>query len=421
MVAAILLLFLLSTTVYRVDFSLGHLGFKLVPSLIMSAVLVPTAALLLLNDPGKVKKDIGIITLYSILLVSICGLSLLWGYEDILQFKRLLLFSLVLFASVCFAVILGSLDPDRQRSTLCKFVRHGIAIYIMFSAFQVAFFKRGEFFLTMANPFINNFFAPYPQTIGSLLPRLSGGFIDPNLAGYFLALIFFISSYLGLSRYRIISFILLILTFSRSAIFGFILSYLASLVLKAYRKDVPAREAYLNLTGALGYTAVSLVLTTAVLLVLFKYADLIASVISVRFGTDLQAGSGKIHVDLIGYALSQLDNPFSLFCGHGFNSSFIYVNPIFGGGKYANFHSEFITFLFEEGIVGLAAYLSIYLFIATRLAQDLRARRLPLVSLLMSFFLFNIFYQQYMFFYYWIGLFTALVVEPGRHAKEALP
>ncbi|MEQ8237614.1 MAG: O-antigen ligase family protein [Cyclobacteriaceae bacterium] len=264
---------------------------------------------------------------------------------------------------------------------------------------QIYFFVRGQHYGYTAEPF--SFIELYPRTIGPFLPRLTGGFIDPNVCGYYFTFFCFLSFINEkLRSYRLLFMLIVVFTLSRSAIAALFAAYFLLIglnIIDDFHLLTRVRKKTLKLLAAL-------VLCVSVLVysVSGKLFSFIGTALNARLS---DKGSTNIHVNLYDLAFNELsNNMMALIFGKGFSTSFIYTRDIFGDNKYGNFHSEYVTFLFETGIIGSIIYA---LFFLVPLFQLIRNRKEikyanVLIAILFSIFLQNIFYQQYMFFYYWI-------------------
>ncbi|RDC62975.1 hypothetical protein AHMF7616_01574 [Adhaeribacter pallidiroseus] len=105
--------------------------------------------------------------------------------------------------------------------------------------------------------------------------------------------------------------------------------------------------------------------------------------------------------------------------GYGFSSSFLYTQKFFPNSKYGNFHSELITIFFETGVIGFILY---FLFLSipliTLLMQQLR-KNINYILIGISFFLQGIFYQQFLFQYYWIMIAIIWLVPVIKFPGES--
>lgn len=397
--------YLVSMLMYRIDFGIGIFSFRVTPALLMSLVIIASFFFRNFYVGNKFSFD-GFsksILLYVLLLLGYTSLTLVWGFYDLLQLKRLILFLISLFSSLCFIILFDS--NNSKKKVLLNFIKYSVFIYILFCLVQIYYFIEGKFILIMqreGKDFLWGFINPYPVTIGPYFPRLTGGFIDPNLAGYALTILYFFSEFLNKRKYQVVLIILLILTISRSAIVGFLVSYTIYklLLILVYKKIT------LNLEGVIFRFLKYFLFMVLIIFVLFKFEQTLKVIIDIRFGSDLASGSGKTHIALIEYAIQELKG-LHLFFGYGFNSSFLFAQRFFSGNKYANFHSEYITFLFDEGIIGLIIYLVIYVYIFFLVFRKefLSKKDLVLISSFLSISLFNIFYQQFIFNYYWTSIF----------------
>jgi len=417
----VVLSFLVCSSIYRIDLDFGLFSFRLTPPLFISFILC-TICLIRMSMSLRIKKNLNFLLKYILILLFIITLSLfinsLKGVIYTLQLKRAILFSLILFSAFSFIYLFNELSSLKKYYILCKFINISLFVYICFCFIQILFFLKGKFILEQEKTFLYDFFCPYPQMISTVFPRLTGGFIDPNLAAYFLSSIFFLSIILEKNFSKFIAFILIILTLSRTGISGFLFGLILYKIVIIVSSNIKNKKINCSLLikKIFAYATIGLIIG----IICIQFYDIICEIIQLRLYTDLKSGSGKIHLQLILFSLSNIKNIINFFFGHGFNSSYIYAQKFFLNNKYANFHSEYITFLFEEGIVGLFAYLIIYFTIFHMISKKiLNKNTLAILALIVSFMLFNILYQQFMFFYYWNALFLSLYLLTSKDVISA--
>jgi len=410
-----LLLFLISTSIYRIDFGFGKFSAKITPPILTSFFL----SLIFMFDILKKRKFISLykdtLLTYIIALTTVFSVSIFLNinFFGFLQMKRFFLFIFVLVSAYIFIYLFSSLSQNEKCNLLSKFIDISLVIYTIFCIGEIYFFLQGKFFSTEDNKYLYNFISFYPQSIAYFFPRLSGGFIDPNLASYYLTFLFFLSLLFNKRRSAFFIFVLLLFTLSRSGIAGFLLgvlfyTFFKNLIFPPKLKFKIASLFKINNLIKIISLIILIMSFISFFIYLFKETDILIA-LSNRFGSDLHSGSGKIHLELISYALLKLNKILPLLIGYGFNSSYIFAQIFFPGNKYANFHSEYITTFFEEGAIGFIIYFSIYLIILYSLIfrKSNPKVKMAVFSILISFITFNIFYQQFIFFYYWVGLFLA--------------
>ena len=108
--------------------------------------------------------------------------------------------------------------------------------------------------------------------------------------------------------------------------------------------------------------------------------------------------SGGYHFELVkrGFEVS-FDDFKNFFFGIGFGSSYTVLDDFFGGHKYGNFHSLFISILVETGIFAfmIFTFLLIYPILYSK----------KYIPLLLTLIFFNIFYQLTLEPIFWFCLF----------------
>ncbi|WGL52049.1 O-antigen ligase family protein [Nocardioides sp. BP30] len=130
-----------------------------------------------------------------------------------------------------------------------------------------------------------------------------------------------------------------------------------------------------------------------------------------------QDGSARSHLELLhrGWDGSTIDWHF--LTGHGYGQSYLYLQDIFPQDIYANYHSLFITMLFETGVVGLIAVVALTV-------GPLRSRRRWLALGVIAF---NLFYQDIADPLFWVQIAllwfvsdTPLEAPPDRGGSASM-
>lgn len=398
----LLIIFLASTSIFRIDFGLNKTGFIFTPTLLLSIIMASAFPVyILLNRKIELPKNFQ----YFIFILTLFFLWLLFSiipYQDFIQFKRLILFSIIIISMALFFIYFRKVD---QLEVLNKFIHYSIIIYTLFAVVEGYLYFIGQYFRkeeSLLFAFINL----NPNTFGFNVPRLSGGFLDPNIGAYFLTYLYLLIQHFKIQRKKIwLISILILFTFSRSAITAYLL-----LVFLSFLYNYFIRNEKLNLRlhipiGPLLKSSflVILILTTLILISFHSnfWGNLGESILGRITHKD---ESANIHFDLIRLALYKIFlTPYHFFLGYGFGSSFLYTQLYFPGDKYGNFHSEYLTFFFETGFIGLMIYFillvtPVFIFIL----NGSLTKNFFLALMIVAFMLHNIFYQQFLFQYFWI-------------------
>lgn len=337
-------------------------------------------------------------------LVFLLFLFLLWSFinldfEDLTQIKRFCLFLYLTFNAVILNISI--FNQPEPRKTVNSFVNLSLISYGLFSVLQTYYFFNNQLYISGQQDF--RWVELYPFSMGVYYARITGGFLDPNIAGYFLIFIYLIKSSIKIDNsgktFNFLISVFIFITFSRTAI-------------TTYLIVLGCEYVYFNYVSIAKYLKKTNLLVTCLTLVLFitavfyfistgKYEVFLEK----RLTTNDK--SAQIHFALLEHGFeTATDNLEQFICGHGFGSSYIYTSVFFGGSKYGNFHSEFLTSVVETGIVGLLLYL-IIIFGSTLFIKNIRLSKHSFYLMLIPvvIFLEGILYQQFLFQHYWFFLF----------------
>jgi O-antigen ligase len=393
---------MVAASMHRVDLAAGRFNFVLSPVLVLSLVLIGFMGVVALDRRRFVTHST--IAYFMLLMAGLCGWFLFTTltFQDFIQIKRLVLFYIIVASTITF-LLLFYLSGHKLK-IINDFIHHSLWVYFIFSAMQIMLFVNGKFGGGFAEPF--KFVFLQPQTIGPYFPRLTGGFIDPNVGGFFLTFLYILIRHFKVQgRFLPAIWLLVFLTLSRSAILAFLIIAALSNGLEYLRQGrrilIPTRFSL--------RTGISLVVLlggiVGGLVYLIGYTSF---VLRLREGVEARLygydSSTNIHLNLLDLALRKItDNPVNLVKGYGFGSSFLHTQEFFPGNKYGNFHSELLSILFETGLVGLLLFLLallvpvLYVFVTNTLS-----RNFTVILIGVAIFLQGIFYQQYLFQYYWL-------------------
>lgn len=387
---------MVSTSILRVDLSFDALSFNVTPALVLANVLIVYFLFICIQNPSIPKEKI---LLWSTIWVAaiVFGFTLFQG-ASVLQLKRYVLFIQIIAATTAFSYLF--IHTADKHELFNKFIRQSFIVYCFFCAIQVIYFLQGKFFLTHEDliPGIKLL----PQTISYYFPRLSGGFIDPNVAGYFLSFLYILAKVIDKQKNLLKYFVLLnFLTLSRSAIGVMIVIVLAYSLYGWLTK--PTITIRINQAIKIALSAGFALVVAVLVLVTTSVGESLWRGIEARITN--KDSSTSTHIALIDFALdATLTSPKSFLVGHGFASSALYTSSFFDGNEYGNFHSEYITVFFETGLAGSFFYALIFLFPLMIIIHCGILNKYSFASLLMiiSVLLQNVFYQQFLFHYYWL-------------------
>lgn len=330
-----------------------------------------------------------------LVLLAVAALSVLVSRDVTTSVGRLVLLTAI--ACGTGLVFWSVWDDPRWGERLARGGRWGIAIAMGFSMLQVAEFLGWLPSEWMVGP-IRVRLDPY--TYAGILPRVSGVTFDPNRAGLVLLTHWAVLARTGRPRagWRGLTIALLLGTLSRSALLA-----AGAYLLVQYRSDVvlTARRRAPGLGAVLlaGLLAISLLMAPTRRERLGRFLSPVAQRLSTA------EGSAESHGSLMrqGLAEATRDVPRTMV-GVGYGTSFLLLRDRFGGDRYGNFHSLYLTLWVESGMVALLLML-LLLLAPLRRATEWRA-------LLLGAILFNVFYQSIAEATFWAILALAWSAPP---------
>jgi len=399
----LLVLYLISISIFRVDLGANKFSFSLTPAIVASLVLFLYLIVYLFLAKWKNANILQATFLILITTIGTWFLARTIFFDDILQVKRFILFATIIVGTGSFFLLLSFSDDITK--LIQKFISWSLFIYVAYSALDC------YLFFVLKIDYSESLTQKYPfldfnvSTISYYFPRLKGAFLDSNIAGYFLISVYLLIKYFKIHQNKIWIITLLILaTMSRSAIGVFLFVVVASGVWKNITRIIQNRNFLISIKKIVSFSLLIITFFCASYYIA-NNTDLISRAKkSVAARLNDQGGSAEIHYALIerGKKLI-LTDPFKFLFGYGFGSSFLYTQDFFPGNKYANFHSESITLIFETGIVGYLIYIQLFLlpFIFCAFYR-VKWNDFYAFLILAAMLLQNVFYQQYLFHYYWL-------------------
>ena len=278
----------------------------------------------------------------------------------------------------------------------------GLILYVGFDLIQWASFK-GMLGLPEFGGTLNMAVSAY----GEGVIRMGGGSVDPNRAAVAIATYTFIligDPLVSKARGGLSSSFILILgaalalaTISRSG-----LAVFACVMIGAISAIWRNQTAMQKVGTLIASAAVLVWVLQSGLIETLNVVDITSARLS--FSSE---GSAESHFELYGEAWKLLEaNPASFLTGHGYGSSFLYLQDFFVGNEYANYHSMYLTLLVEAGIVSVA------LIVALLIPPIFGGRRWLAIGAV----LFGVFYQGLSDPIFWIqiAMFWALPMGDGR-------
>lgn len=398
----ILLVFLVSLSFFRIDLAAGMFSFLVTPPFLLSGLII-FFFLGSLSNKRSFRAPLVTFSCLLIIMVSYFFSTIFFNYKGSLQFKRFFLFFEIILTCIAFLFLFDKVSASAKKSILQKWIKYSINAHLIWISVQVFLFIQGYHYY--GNSWSEwNFINPLPHTIGYYFPRLEGGFLDPNVCGYYYSFLFFLSRMLKVDNRRnnFLLILFVLLTISRSAIAAFIICLF---VFNFQSIKISIKKV---ITGSVFFIA-SVALTGG-LIKFLGYWDYFIKAILIRFN---EKESTSLHSQLIELGFNEtIKYPDTFIFGNGFSSSPYFAYEILKGvggnkWKYANFHSEYITMFFETGIIGFLLYYTIlaFPFIYTKKSK------IKLLPILLLILLQGVFYQQYNFHYYWIVLAIVLTLN----------
>lgn len=390
----------------RIDFLAGNGPLVLKPFLVLAPLIVILEGAAALRRAGAVRVTaeaqwflVVQTALFYVLLVSV-----VWSLDTGLAFGRLAL--IIAEGYLCFLIVLLLANRPDRRSILVNGAAVGIALMLTFDVLQVVRWLNGSWGAWVELGGIVNI---EPAMHGVLIPRPSGTALDSNRGGLLLLIyVILLWQFAATSRARSLllsaGWIAMMVTLSRSTALAAIAACAGWLVWRGARLP---RWAVGALAGTGLIVVLGLMLSQSAREIVLAAAEVLAGRVSIS------EGSSSDHLSLIarGWEVATTDLR-SLFTGIGFGNSYIVLQDFFGGNKYANFHSMYITLLVEAGIMALVplAVLMVYPFHSASVFR-------PIV---LGMIFFNIFYQAHSEAMFWFVLALAwMLPELGGAARAA--
>lgn len=385
----------------RIDLLFGEGPLVLTPFLVISPVLVLAEFRSTSRTLTRLHLSVGAESFVLALtgLVILLTLSAFFAYDLATASRRLSL----LIAQLGLVTALGLLLLLREDRTeiLVRGARWGIVGIVICNALQLLAFASGGQWAGGG---------PIDLTPGlyfGVIPRLTGLNADPNLGGLATVVFTWLLWRFGTPDDRTrrlvrVGILCVILTLSRSAMLaGLVIIAISSLNARAVRVT----------PGAIG----TLAAVVSVLLVPYLFSpsgadalDALGGMLGTRLTFDEGSSSQHIQLILKGLQVGTADVK-PLLVGIGYGNAFLETQAFFPGDKYGNFHSLFITFFAEAGVLAGASALAIFL-IAFRRSPTFR----PVIA---GLFVFNLFQQSHTEPVTWLVLCLAWVA--GSHELDS--
>lgn len=381
----------------RVDLLLGSGPLVLTPFLILSPGLVLAGFRGLFQTSPRPQLNVGTESFLLALtaLVILLTLSAFFAYDLATASRRLAL--LIAQLGLVTAVGLMLMMRDDRTEIIVRGARWGIIGIAICNVLQILVFTSGGAW-SDGGPIDLS-----PGLYFGVIPRLTGLATDPNLGGLAAVTFTWLTWNFGTRDNRTrrlvrVGILCVLLTLSRSAVLaGLVIVTVTSLNTRSFRVTPAAVGMMAALVGAV----------LAPYLFSPSGADALDS-LGGMLGTRLtfDEGSSSQHTQLIlrGLEVGTADVK-QLLVGIGYGNAFLETQAFFPGNEYGNFHSLFVTFFAEAGVLAAVGALVIFL-IAFRRGSTFR----PMIG---GLFVFNLFQQSHTEPLTWLLLCLAWVA--GNH------
>ncbi|HEX8670503.1 MAG TPA: O-antigen ligase family protein, partial [Longimicrobium sp.] len=375
----------------RFDLLAAEGSVKLGPALLLTPILVALEIFRLMRQGGKfrVPRNAVAYTLVASTFLSVVLLSVLYSFDMEMSAKRYALLAFHVYSTLIVAMALAQ-RPD-ARDLLVRGAYWGLALGTFSNIFQVAsWFIWGDDEIKFLGGVLDMTLNVY----SGVIPRLSAQAYDMNRGGILLLVYSYLLVRLAPpSKVRTLcvaaGLLGMLLTLSRSVMLG-LLGTVIALLLSGRRLRITRRR----MVGS----ALTLAAICAVLIASPRASSTVADALEPlgqRFSA--REGSASVHLRLIDRGVEiATKSPKNAVVGIGYGNSFAYLQDLFPGDKYGNFHSLYLTLLTECG--GLALLLGVALIAFGAFKGGVY---IPLVA---GFAFFNIFYQTSAEAIFWFSL-----------------
>jgi hypothetical protein len=390
---ALLALWFATLTADRLDMAAGQGWFTVPPFLLFTPLLIVLETFRVVSRGGqfRVPRNLAAYTLVASVFLSVVLVSVFYSYDVTMSAKRYALLVFQVYSTVMVAVMLAQRDDARQ--ILVRGAYWGLLLGAVCNVAQLgAWIDRGPEKFVLLGGMLDMTANPY----GPWVPRLSAAAVDMNRGGIVtLVYVYVLLRLAPRTRVRTLAVTVgtlgMVATLSRSVLLGVFGTGVALLARGRFRFS--PRKAVGVAVGTAALCAFLLASPRAVEAVGSALEPIMG-----RFSGD--EGSAGVHYELLVRGVEIVtDNPKNALVGIGYGNSFAYLQDIFPGNKYGNFHSLYLTLLAECGGLGLLLG-SILLFYAA-------ARGGVYQPLILGLAFFNIFYQMGTEAVFWFSLVLA--------------
>ena len=406
--------FLVLSTIERIDIFRENGSFRLTPAVLMAAIFLICFLTKILSNKNLhisycLLDYIKIISMFILIIfISSC-----FSADWFMTFKRSSLLLLYIISGFFAINYLYLHNHDHFKTILVECITIQVIVYLFCSIIDIVFWLSPSF--QRAFQAIFPIYNTQVWTIGGNFLRVRGASEDPNRAGIFLVIcIFFLLFYKKPSLLRTIminiSIVMIILTVSRTAMLC-----LAMLLLIYYTKGLKRKNKLKTISKSkffISFCSLLFILGFVFFLLSTPFITQIIEYLPTRFTE--RDGSSDTHIELIFYGLRIAFNNLKIFLlGNGYGASAEILTAVFQGpaSKNYNFHNAFVSFFVECGIFAMIIF--IYLIIRPLMKNK---ALLPIIAVIV---LANIPYQIYAEAYFWyIMPFLYILADEKRANKQ---
>ena len=376
----LLVSYLVFAGVDRINFGGNSIeSFKLLPHILLSILIISFISLFKISDINFswISNKKPVLICFSLFMIFVI-ISILFSMDIFYSFKRFILLLLI----ICTVVIILSSFTKKE---IQKHLYHAsIFGSLLFYIFNILLFLNWLGYLDINSNIINL----NPDYIAYFIPRLGGFTLDVNRGIAILIIYtFFLLSYnkknVLIQLIITLNILFIFASLSRTAIVFFLITIFIYAVFYATNRERLAVFLLMPISFILLFNIISF----------YTQNDIIDidSALEERltlddFGHDTSTG---IHFKLIdeGFSIAFSDlKIFFLGCGHGASYKIIKGFHM-SGKKIANFHSQYLSILVENGIFASICFLILSIMIPI---FYMRNRLLPIM---IGLFCFNLLYQ----------------------------
>lgn len=383
----------------RIDLLGGNGAFHLTPFLVLTPIVLASELLRrhLGARPIRVTRPAAWLLLVCATLLGVVGISVFVSPEVTRSASRAAL--LAAHVTSALAVVIAVWDRPQLRRLFERGAAAGILLFAVFDVLQVGAVAGAVSELWRLGPVTVDL---VPSIYAEFVPQLSGTVADQNRSGL---LLLFYGWFIGYRPGRgpraallALAFVLGVLTLSRSATIAGLVTVVV-LVLERRVRRISA--------GFLLVLSLISVLATLTLLAspgARAWAGTALEPFAERVSMD--RGTSQQHFMLIGRGIGEATRSLPrLAIGLGYGSSYTVLQDVFPGHRYGSFHSLYVTFFAESGVVALLCILALF-GVPLMMGGPYRA-------LVAGAAMFNLFYQAHTEPEFWVILVLGWLTVPA--------